>query len=108
MSKETLPFHAADISHIARSLRTQLAGTESTPGHVEMLNMLARSAGYRNFQHFRVQAQAQARLEQAPPPAPAIDFVKVGRLLRYFGPDGRWMRWPSKYSHQEPCLWVVW
>ncbi|WP_119677488.1 DUF2087 domain-containing protein [Indioceanicola profundi] len=108
MSKEFLPFQAADISALAKSLRTQLAGHDGQPGHVEMLNMLARSAGYRNFQHFRAQLEARQRLEAAPEPPPAVDFVKLAKLARFFAADGRMIRWPSKFSHQEPCLWVLW
>lgn len=109
MSKELLPFEAADISAVAKSLRTQLADHAGPPGHVEMLNMLARAAGYGNFQHFRAQLAARARLEAAAPPPPApVDYVKLAKLARYFGPDGRMIRWPSKFSHQAPCLWVLW
>jgi len=37
-----------------------------------------------------------------------VDFVRVRRLLRYFAPDGRLLRWPGKFSDQEPCLWMIW
>lgn len=108
MSKEQLPFHAADISTFAKSLRNQLAGHEGQPGHVDMLHMLARSAGYRNFQHFRAQLEARERLEREPSAPPVVDFVKLAKLARYFAADGRMIRWPRKFSHQEPCLWVLW
>jgi hypothetical protein len=109
MSKEEYAFHAADISALARSLRTQLAGHAGQPGHVEMLHMLARAAGYRNFQHFRAQQAARRHLEREPAaPPPTVDFVKLGKLARYFAPGGPLLRWPSKFSHQEPCLWVLW
>jgi hypothetical protein len=40
-------------------------------------------------------------------PAP-IDYVELQRLTRYFDVNGRWIRWPTKFSHQDPCLWVLW
>jgi hypothetical protein len=106
MSRTPLPFHAPDVSRLARTLRDQLAGRDGLPGHVELLNMLARSAGYRNFQHFRSAAARPA----APPPAPeaAADERRAARLLRCFDAEGRLMRWPSKRSEQVLALWVLW
>ncbi|ACJ00068.1 DUF2087 domain-containing protein [Rhodospirillum centenum] len=108
MTKLDIPFLADDISAVAKSLRAQLGAAERPPGHCEMLNMLARSAGYRNFQHYRAQIAARDRLARPPVPEPTVDQVRLAQLLRYFGPQGRLARWPSKFSHQEPCLWVLW
>jgi hypothetical protein len=108
MTRSVFPFYAGDISELARSLRSQLAACDHTPGHVELLNMLARAAGSRNFQHFRAQMVAEKRLMR-PGEAPApIDYVEIQRLSRYFDANGRWLRWPRKFSHQDPCLWVLW
>jgi len=108
MSKTLLPFHVDDMSALARSLSGQLAGRERPPGHVEMLNMLARAAGWRNFQHFRAQSAARERLA-APPPAPEpVDLARARRLLRHFDAEGQLVRWPGKFSDREPCLWVLW
>ena len=108
MTRSVFPFYASDISALARSLNSQLAGCDHTPGHVELLNMLARAVGSRNFQHFRAQMIAEKKLlrrEEAPAP---IDYVELRRLSLYFDVNGRWIRWPTKFSHQEPCLWVLW
>jgi hypothetical protein len=40
-------------------------------------------------------------------PAP-IDHAELQKLSRYFDANGRWIRWPTKFSHQDPCLWVLW
>lgn len=109
MSKTPVPFHADDISALARSLKGQLAARQTPPGHVELLNMLARAAGAKNFQHLRAQATAPPPAEAVIPPAsPPVDAAKVERLARYFDAGGRMIRWPSKMSHVEPCLWVLW
>jgi len=108
MTRATFPFYANDISALARSLNTQLSELDHTPGHVELLNILARATGSRNFQHFRAQVIAEKRLttvKEAPAP---VDYVELRRLARYFDVNGRWTRWPTKFSHQEPCLWVLW
>ena len=110
MSRTLLPFHSDDISALARSLKGQLANCESQPSHLELCNMLVRANGYRNFQHYRAQLAARDLLESRPPaPEPEpVDFVRIKRLLRMFDPEGKLMRWPSKRSQQELCLWVIW
>jgi len=109
MTRTAFPFYAGDISALARSLHSQLAACERVPGHVEMLNMLARATGSRNFQHFRAQAVARTKLDGPQNHAPsAVDFVELQRCSRYFDLQGRLTRWPTKFSHQEPCLWVLW
>jgi hypothetical protein len=108
MTRTAFPFYAGDISALARSLHNQLTHCENTPGHVEMLNMLARAVGSRNFQHFRAQAVAKLKLNRPAESNLDVDFVELQRCLRYFDPQGRLTRWPVKFSHQEPCLWVLW
>jgi len=108
MSKTAFPFVAKDVSALARALGRELGASDSKPGHVQLLNMLSRSVGYQNFQHFRAQAEAQARLEREPPPAEPLDHVLVERLARNFDSAGRLTRWPSKTSHQHLCLWALW
>lgn len=108
MTRSVFPFYAGDISALAQSLNSQLAGYDHTPGHLELLNMLARAVGSRNFQHFRAQSIAEKKLLRREEPPAAIDYVELRRLSSYFDVNGRWLRWPRKFSHQEPCLWVLW
>jgi hypothetical protein len=110
MSRLPLPFHSDDIAALARSLKGQLSACGASPSHVELLNMLARARGCRNFQHFRAQFAARDRLETPSPVAESkpIDFIRVRRLLRLFDAQGRLVSWPSKHSHQELCLWALW
>ena len=108
MTRSVFPFYVNDISALARSLNHQIAGCDHLPGHLEMLNMLARAAGSRNFQHFRAQLVAESRLERPVEAPPPMDYSQLERLARYFDTTGRLVRWPTKFSHQEPCLWVLW
>lgn len=112
MSKTSLPYSAGDISALARSLRTQLAGRTEPPGHVEWLNMLAKAVGCRNFQHFRVQATEQTtapdRLGATVDGAPPADPVRVLKVARCFDAAGALLRWPPKRSERDLCLWVLW
>jgi len=84
--------------------------------------MLARANGYRNFQHYRAEiapleqvnfhpAATESKPEPIPAPAPEpvpVDLARVKRLVRMFDQEGKLVRWPSKRSQQELCLWVIW
>lgn len=110
MTRTTIPFQTGDISSLARALRSQLIGRETVPGHVEILNILARAVGRRNFQQLRAEAQGAAPAEApaAEPPAPAVDLRRVERVLRCFSPEGRLLRWPSRREDQVLALWGLW
>jgi hypothetical protein len=80
MPRRPLPLAAADLSAFARSLRRQLGEHLEThrdlPGHVALLNMLARAAGHRNLQSLHAAAaaapDAPAMRDAAPAAAPAL------------------------------------
>jgi hypothetical protein len=109
MSRTAFPLIAEDISRFARSLHRELEATGTPPGHLQLLNMLARAAGYRNYQHFRAQHDARARVEQgAAAPAEAVDWRRVEAAARHFDEAGGLVRWPSRESHQVLALWVLW
>lgn len=110
MTRTMIPFHAGDISSLARTLRTQLIARESVPGHVELLNMLARAVGRRNFQQLRAESQDGAppqavTAEDAPTP---VDQRRIERVRRCFGADGKLSRWPAKREDQVLALWCLW
>lgn len=108
MSRTILPFAVEDMSALARALHRELSKSDETPGHVQLLNMLSRSAGYQNFQHFRAQFAAIDRLAAPIAVAEPVDFVRLERLLRFFDQLGRLTRWPKKASQRLSCLWVLW
>lgn len=124
MPHPPLAYRCPDVSALARSLKRQLAEIEGPPGHLQLLNMLARATGAPNFQAWRAEAELQAaatawaaqapeapsptELASAAPPTPMVVEPKLERLLRCFDAQGRLARWPSKYSEQGPCLWALW
>jgi hypothetical protein len=108
MSRLAHPFEIADLSAFARSLRDQLDKLEHKPSHVEMLNMLCRAAGFRNYQHFRASAEARQRLAAAPEVKPVPDYQLIEKVARHFDGEGRLLRWPSRVPHLKLCLWVLW
>ena len=100
MSKTLVPFAVPDLSPLAKSLRSQLAGLDHQPSHVEMLNLLAKASGYSNFQSLRTDALTEK--------APATPSERIEKVIRHFDAEGRMQRWPGKTSHQDLCLWVLW
>lgn len=108
MSKISLPFHVGDISTFARTLRRQLHELERLPSHVEMLNLLVKAAGHRNFQHFRAQLEIN-NSPASPVSAPVeVESKLIKRLVRLFDEQQRLIRWPKKFTQRKLCLWVLW
>ncbi len=140
MTRTALPYSAPDLSALARLLERAILDHQTThgrlPGHVEMMNLLARGAGRRNLQELQAQAartapgRADADAAQVPPPpgpdlwfdAPELlDPVttpveglaprlseRAAKTLKCFDFSGRLTRWPPKLSQQRLALWVLW
>ncbi len=101
-SRTMIPLQVEDLSQFSKSLRAQLLALAEPPGHAELLNLLSRAAGFRNYQHLRAVSTV------APEASPAPDLAKVEKVSRYFDPQGRMVSWPSKFAHQELGFWVFW
>ncbi|MCX8509505.1 MAG: DUF2087 domain-containing protein [Rhodobacteraceae bacterium] len=102
------PLTIADLSAFARRLRADLARGADAPGHLSLMNMLARAAGYGNYQHLRAAgASAQAGVP-ATAADPVLDAQAVAAALRCFDGAGHMVRWPAKTSVQRLCLAVLW
>ena len=112
MPRTETPLHAADISAFAKALSHDLKQShdrlQRLPGHVELLNMLARAAGHRNFQSLKARPPAAPPTAPAPTTAPVALSDTAARALRQFDAQGRLMRWPIKYSVQRLMLWGLW
>ena len=111
MPREAVAFVVADLSAFARALSRALAEREATerPGHVEMLNLIARAAGHRNVQALRASLAvptAPLAAEDQAPPLPLTDTAR--RVLKLFDTRGRMVRLPSKYSVLKLSLWLLW
>jgi hypothetical protein len=111
VTRSTFPMEIADLSAFAKSLRKQIEALADKPSHVDMLNLLTRAAGYRNYQHFRSMAQSAEvlkdwNLKQDPEPLPDED--RVLKASRHYDGSGRLIRWPGRRGLQELCLWVLW
>jgi hypothetical protein len=107
MSNVPTPLSAPDTSRIARSISDQLKNHQDRPSHLTLMNILARSAGFRNFQHMKASHSARVRLD-AHAPTENPDYKMVERALQYYDQAGNLSLWPSRRPVQELCLWVLW
>lgn len=115
-SREMVPLIAADISTLCKNLRLQLcAAGHAAPGHVALLNMLAKSAGYRNYQMLKAHPPASPQPLPIEPAATPITLPRgstvpltLRRLLTCFDTQGRLTRWPNKYAAQQIAIWALW
>jgi len=130
MTRTALPYSAPDLSALARLLERALLDHQVThgrlPGHVEMMNLLARGAGHRNLQALQAAVaqspaappapstdawfDAPAIADAAPPAAPAAPVLSAHarKALDHFDAAGRLERWPLKLSVQRLVMWVLW
>jgi len=136
MTRTALPYSAPDLSALARLLERAILDHQVThgrlPGHVEMMNLLARGAGKRNLQQLQAEAAQQASAARravveapstagdawfdAPPvdepaatvPAPIELSAHARKAREHFDDAGRLLRWPLKFSVQRLAMWVLW
>lgn len=123
MTKELFSIHIADVSAFARSLGQALQARHAVepapPGQVELLNLIARVQGLRNWQALRRALRAAAPTPSpaagatgasaASAPAPAAPLSDNARkALAQFDSRGRLIRWPVKFSVQRLVMWVLW
>ena len=124
MTRMLLPLSIADISSFAKKLKADLDERadqgQPPPSHLELLNLLARAAGMRNFQTFRASVEGSATAAaddrapplQAPNDAATSNYVAlsptVRKALMQFDTAGRLVRLPNKLSVQQMAMWWMW
>jgi hypothetical protein len=111
MPRDAIPFATPDLSAFARSLGRALAERTDAkpPGHVELLNLIARAAGHRNLQALRASLTAPVAPladEDRALPLPLSDNAR--KALKLFDTRDRLVRWPTKFSIQKLAMWVLW
>ncbi|WP_282092743.1 DUF2087 domain-containing protein [Epibacterium ulvae] len=95
MPRDIIRVTIEDLSQFAKTLRSDLP---NPPSHVETLSLIARAAGYRNFQHLR----------EKNTPLPQANDKQVRRALRYFDETGVMVEWPIRRGVRELCVWAIW
>ncbi|MFO1326691.1 MAG: DUF2087 domain-containing protein [Rubrivivax sp.] len=104
------PLVVPDLSRFARTLGRSLAerhaAGEAPPGHVALLNLIARAAGHRNVQALKAAPVAASAAPAAAAPAALSDNAR--KALGHFDSEGRLVRWPVKFSVQKLVMWTMW
>jgi hypothetical protein len=117
MTQQSVALPVADASSFAKALRTQLQARfeikPTVPGHVELLNMLAYAAGFRNFQTLKAAPPAatstrheSTSTQRTEPSATLTDTAR--KALGQFDDHGRLIRLPVKFSVQRMVMWALW
>lgn len=122
MTRRLVPLATPDLSAFAKTLKKQLderhAAGKPLPTHVELLNLLARAVGQRNY------ATLKACTSVAPLPSPIdIEIPKAAptavtdlsglsatarKALMQFDDSQRLVRLPNKRSVLEMTMWALW
>ena len=124
MTKELFSMRIDDVSSFARTLGQALherhANRPAPPGQVELLNLIARARGERNWQALRrsignassaapSEPLAARRAPGRRPVAEALPLsVNARKALAHFDDEARLSRWPVKFSIQKLVMWVLW
>lgn len=116
LTRETVALFAPDLSTFCKNLRRHLeAAGANPPGHLALLNLIAKSAGYRNYQVLKARP---APMPAADPPAAEPVPLSLPRetkvdpalrkLIACFDVEGRLMRMPNKYAAQQMAIHALW
>ena len=126
MTRLSVPLATPDVSALAKTLKGFLherhAAGKPPPGHVELLNLLARSAGLRNFATLKAASLAASAQGSAAAGAviagrmaakgAAIDLGTLSptarKALMQFDEAHRLVRLPNKLSVQQMAMWALW
>ncbi len=100
MPRDTISITIDDLSVFTKTLRNKLKQHDGLPGHATMLGLVAKSAGYDNFQHLKAEKVATTAFVPT-------EKKRMERALRVFE-NGTMTRWPKQNSVRELCLWVFW
>ncbi len=122
MTRLLVPLSTPDVSAFTKTLKSFLderhADGKAPPSHVELLNLLARAAGMRNFATLKKVVQDAPPLDNLQPTRISSENNEAGNLasmtptvrkaLLQFDDAGRLVRLPNKLSVQQMTMWALW
>lgn len=121
MTRLLVPLATPDVSAFGKTLKNFLdqrhAAGKAPPSHLELLNLLARAVGLRNFATLKktalaTQATVPVDLPVATQKGDAVDLSTLSttarKALLQFDAAGRLVRLPNKLSVQQMTMWALW
>ncbi len=99
MPREIHALTIPDLSAFTKALRANLQQRDGVPGHATLLGIVAKAAGYDNFQHLKA-----VRPDTKSP----VETKRLKKALRVFDTSGIMTRWPNQTAVQALCLWAFW
>lgn len=125
MTRLLVPFSVPDVSAFSKSLKALLeerhAANKPVPSHLELLNLISRAAGLRNFATLKSLSQSAASSIADRPqktiatralPTRSTDLsiasAVVRKALLQFDESRRLVRLPNKLSVQRMTMWALW
>ena len=125
MTRLLVPLSTPDVSAFTKTLKSFLderhADGKAPPSHVELLNLLARAAGMRNFATLKKVVQAAPPSDKVQPTRTTSEnneavkgvnlasmSATVRKALIQFDDAGRLVRLPNKLSVQQMTMWALW
>ena len=106
MSSEPIPLVIEDISAFSKALGRQLKEDAASPGHLKLMNMIARATGFRNYQHLLASNKKSAL--RTVNERSEVDQKLMDRALRRFDAEGQFVSWPTRQKVQDLCVWAMW
>ncbi len=130
MTRSLVSLPVADASVLAKNLKAALdarhAATQPPPSHLELLNLLAKAAGWRNYAALKARSADCGVAVPSPVPSPPVLplpdaqatppaqmaqpalSATVRKALQQFDADGKLVRLPNKLSVQQMAVWALW
>jgi len=124
MTRLLVPLSTPDVSAFTKTLKSFLderhADGKAPPSHVELLNLLARAAGMRNFATLKKVVQAAPPSDKVQPTrttsennesVKGVNLASISATVRkaliQFDDAGRLVRLPNKLSVQQMTMWAL-
>jgi hypothetical protein len=126
MTRRLVPLTTPDLSAFAKTLKKLLderhAAGKSLPTHVELLNLLARAAGQRNFATLKAippatplppafDTPSPSQIQESPPAlveGSSSLSTTARKALMQFDESRQLVRLPTKRSVLEMTMWALW
>lgn len=108
MPKEYISINIPDISGFAKLLKKEIDTKNGNLSHVEILNIIARICGNKNFQQLRASTIPNSEVPNMVLEDEEKANANLKKLKRYLNENFQVKTLPSKLSQQELIIYYIW